>query len=167
MSKIRFLEVLAILFSVSIGSFAAQHGAVDGQWRTYGGDSGATKYATLYQINKDNVGKVQILWHRPAVDPSLAAKDPAFRTPANFRVTPIMVNGVLYSPNGVGLVEAFDAASGKTIWLQEPFTPKDYPGDSTRGVAYWSGGGEERIIVQRGEYLYALAAKTGKIYDDF
>src|SRR5262245_16310572 len=167
MRKIRVLIGLMILFCVSLGSAAAQHGARNGQWGIYSGDSGATKYAPLDQINKNNVGRVQILWRRPAVDPSLAEKDPSFHTPPNFRATPIMVDGVLYSPNGVGLVEAFDARTGKTIWLQQPFAPKEYPGDSTRGVAYWSGGGDQRIIVQRGQYLYALNAKTGKIYADF
>src|SRR6266571_1574288 len=166
MRKVRFSGVLAILVCVSVAS-AAQYGTKDGQWKSYSGDSGATKYAPLDQINKDNVAKVQILWRRPAVDPSLPAKDQTFRTPANFRATPIMVDGVLYSPNGVGLVEAFDAASGKTIWLQEPFAPTEYPGDSTRGAAYWSGGGDERILVQRGQYLYALSARTGKAYSDF
>src|SRR5262245_39328181 len=101
MRKIYFLMGLIILFGVSLGSAAAQHGATNGQWRSYSADSGATKYAPLDQINKNNVAKVQILWRRPAVDPSLAEKDPSFHAPPNFRATPIMVDGVLYSPNGV------------------------------------------------------------------
>ena len=32
-----------------------------------------------------------------------------------------MIDGVLYAPNGVGLAEAFDASTGKTRWVQEPF----------------------------------------------
>ena len=78
-----------------------------------------------------------------------------------------MINGVLYAPNGVGLVEAFDPATGETRWAQEPFAPNELHGDSTRGVAYWTDGRDERILVQRGEYLYALNAKTGKVYSDF
>jgi quinoprotein glucose dehydrogenase len=92
---------------------------------------------------------------------------PALTFSANFRATPLMVDGVLYSPNAVGLVEAFHPATGKTIWVQEPFDPKELPGESTRGVAYWSDGKDARILVQRGEYLYALDARSGKTYPDF
>src|SRR5262249_29029335 len=145
----------------------AQQGTKGGEWHNYSGDTGSTKYAPLDQINKENVARLQILWRRPAVDPSLKKGDPSLSFSNNFRATPLMVHGVLYSPNGIGLVEAFDPADGKTLWVQEPFTPRELKGDSTRGVAYWTDGTDERILVQRGEYLYALNAKTGKVYADF
>ena len=80
-----------------------------------------------------------------------------------------MIDGVLYSPNAVGLAEAFDAGTGETVWVQEPVgqKPRAYRGRSTRGVAYWTDGTDRRIIVQRGRYLTALNAKTGEIYPDF
>jgi quinoprotein glucose dehydrogenase len=145
----------------------AQRGTGGGEWRSYNGDLGATKYAPLDQINRSNVAQLRIAWRRPAVDASLTALDPKLTFSANFRATPLMVDGVLYSPNAVGLVEAFHPGTGKTIWVQEPFAPAELRGDSTRGVAYWSDGKDARILVQRGEYLYALNAKTGKIYPDF
>ena len=37
----------------------------------------------------------------------------------------------------------------------------------TRGVAYWTNGTDNRILVQRGGYLIALSAKTGQPYRDF
>lgn len=60
---------------------------------------------------------------------------------AHFEPTPIEIGGVLYAPDGVGLAEAFDATTGRTIWVQRPFTQKisDVAGLSTRGVAYWKG----------------------------
>ena len=51
---------------------------------------------------------------------TLAALDPKLQRPNNFRVTPLMIGRVLYSPNGVGLVEAFHPGTGKTLWVQEP-----------------------------------------------
>src|SRR5436190_19142200 len=84
----------------------AQRGAKEQEWRVYSADSGSTKYAPLDQINKDNVAKLHIAWRRPAVDKTLMAIDPKLTFGGNFRVTPIMVKGVMYSPNGVGLVEA-------------------------------------------------------------
>ena len=146
---------------------AAQRGTTNGEWRSYSGDSGSTKYAPLDQITKDNVAQLRIAWRRPGVDASLLARDPSLTFSPNFRATPLMVDGVLYSPNGVGLVEAFHPADGRTLWVQEPFEPAELAGDSTRGVAYWTDGRDARILAQRGEYLYALNAKTGKVYPDF
>jgi quinoprotein glucose dehydrogenase len=163
-----FLVIAALTTALaSTAPLGAQRGTTGADWRSYNGDSGSTKYAPLDQIDKDNVAKLAIAWRRPAVDASLTALDPKLTFSANFRATPLMVDGVLYSPNGVGLVEAFHAGTGKTIWVQEPFAPGELRGDSTRGVAYWSDGKDARIMVQRGEYLYALNAKTGKIYPDF
>ena len=99
-------RVLALLFAALVCALpaAAQSGATGGEWRAYGGDRGSTKYAPLDQINKNNVSRLQIAWRRPAVDPQILARNPELKVPNNFRVTPLMVDGVLYSPNGVGLL---------------------------------------------------------------
>ena len=48
--------VAAALLAVSPA--AAQHGApADGEWRSYAGDSGSTKYSPLDQITADNFGR--------------------------------------------------------------------------------------------------------------
>ena len=106
-----------------------------GEWRYYGGDKGFTRYSPLDQINRENVGNVKILWRRPKVDAQLMLAFPDLNVNDNLRSTPIMVGGVLYAPNGVGLVEAFDAGTGKTIWVQEPVekTLEGMTGRSTRG----------------------------------
>jgi glucose dehydrogenase len=137
----------------------------DVEWGAYAGDRGSTKYAPLDQINKDNVAQLKIAWRRPAVDSSLMQRDPDHRVSRDFRATPLMVNGTLFSPNGVGLVEAFQPATGRTIWVQEPFPDElqqGLAGDSTRSVAYWRDGSNGRIFVIRGEYLIALDPNTGK-----
>ena len=48
--------------------------------------------------------------------------------------------------------------------MQQPVEPtlKEAAGQSTRGVAYWRKRSEERIVSMRGDYLYAMDAKTGK-----
>jgi len=139
------------------------------EWRSYSGDSGSRKYSPLDQINKENVKTLKIAWRRSAVDPQLLARDSELKFSNNFRATPLMVNGMLYSPNGIGLVEAFHPGTGETVWLQE--LPRGggalRGGDSTRGVAYWRDGADERIFVQRGEALMAVNAKTGGPYADF
>jgi quinoprotein glucose dehydrogenase len=143
---------------------AAQQGARGGEWTRYGGDAGTTKYAPLDQINKDNISQLRVAWRRQAVDASVNTKVPDLSYSNNFRATPLMIGGVLYSPNAVGLVEAFHPGTGKTLWVQEPF-PNDpgqgLQGDSARGVAYWADGTARRLFVIRGEYLIALDPRTG------
>jgi len=41
---------------------AAQIGAAGGEWRTYGGDLGNTRYSPLDQINAGNFNKLEIAW---------------------------------------------------------------------------------------------------------
>jgi len=62
--------------------------------------------------------------------------DPGLLVPNNFRSTPLMINGVLYASDGIGLVEAFDPSTGKTIWVQEPpeSTPEVLAGAATRSI---------------------------------
>jgi quinoprotein glucose dehydrogenase len=139
------------------------------EWRYFGGDKAFTRYSPLDQINRDNVKQLQVVWRRPAVDDKLKQAFPDLSVGSYLRSTPIMIDGVLYTQDAHGFVSAFDPGSGATIWQQEPFarTKEEVTGQSTRGVDYWKGGSDQRIIVVRGEYLYALNAKTGKVYPDF
>src|SRR5437764_109725 len=154
---------LAIVLATALG--AAQHGTRGGEWTRYGGDPGSTKYAPLDQINKDNVSQLRVAWRRPAVDSSITAKAVDFSYSNNFRATPLMIDGVLYSPNGIGLIEAFHPETGKTLWVQTPFPDEPAQGlrgDSARGVAQRSDGNERRLFAVRGEYLIALDTRTRK-----
>ena len=163
---IRMWTLAGVVVTVVLGTtFTAQQGTRGGEWTRYGGDSGTTKYAPLDQINKDNVSRLRVAWRRPAVDPSISSKAPNFSYSGNFRATSLMIGGVLYSPNGIGLVEAFHPGTGKTLWVQDPFPDEGAQGlrgDSSRGVAYWADGTDRRLFVVRGEYLIALDPATGK-----
>ena len=151
----------------------AQQGAAAGQWSYYAGDIGSTKYAPLDQINEDNVRRLRIAWRRPAVDQTILARVlarvPDLSYTRNLTATPLMVDGMGYTSNAVGLAEAFDPGTGETVWVQEPMDPgpQAYRGAETRGVAYWTDGRDQRILVQRGQYLIALNAKSGQPYPDF
>ncbi len=131
-----------------------------GEWRVYSGDNGARKYSPLDQIRRDNVGQLRIAWRRPDIDASLTGGTRP-RLSNNFRSTPLMVNGVMYASNAVGLVEAFDPGTGQTLWVQKP-GPDGLVGTSNRGVAYWGEGAEARLIAHHNQRLYALNPKTGE-----
>ena len=139
------------------------------EWRYFGGNKAFTRYSPLDQITIDNVKNLRIAWRRPAVNTELTQAFPDLRVNNYLRSTPIVIDGVLYAQNAQGLVVAFDGETGKTVWEQELFarTRDEANGASTRGVDSWTGRGadgtsETRIFAIRGEYLYALNAKTGK-----
>ena len=41
---------------------SAQSGAKNGEWRSYGGDTGNTRYSPLDQINASNFNNLEIAW---------------------------------------------------------------------------------------------------------
>ena len=132
------------------------------EWRHYSGDNGARKYSPIDQIDATNVSALAIAWRRPHLDPAIAALlPPNVRLSNNYRATPIMIGGVMYAANGIGLTEAFDPETGRTIWLQKP-GEELRAGTSNRGAAYWRDGAEERLFSFRGHELFALDPKTGE-----
>ena len=145
---------------VAITLRADDRSLANGEWRVYSGDNGARKYSPLDQITRDNVGGLRIAWRRPHIDASLTAGTSP-RISNNFRSTPLMVDGVLYASNAVGLVEAFDPGTGKTLWIQK-VGDDGLRGTSNRGVAYWGEGAEARLIAHRNQRLYALNPRTGE-----
>ena len=106
-----------------------------GEWRDYAGDKGFTKYSPLDQINAANVANLRIAWRRSAVADELRAEQPDLRFGNSFRPTPLMIDGVLYAQNGIGLVEAFDPETGKTVWVQERFEGDQLRGQPSRGIS--------------------------------
>jgi glucose dehydrogenase len=155
------------LAAASVVSTRSQAGKPRNEWRYYGGDKSYTRYSALDQINRDTVRNLRIAWRRPAVNSRLMQAFADLRPNPYLRSTPIMVDGVLYTQDGHGLVIAVDGETGRTIWEQQPSAPsrEDALGSATRGVDYWRGGAgniERRIFAIRGEYLYALNAETGQ-----
>ena len=136
-----------------------------GEWRYYSGDNGAKKYSPLDQINRSNVSQLRIAWRRPQVSPEFRTANPRLRLSNNYRSTPIMVGGLLYATNAVGLVEAFNPATGSTVWTQKSTEANEGNpglGGALRGVAHWGEGANARIFSYYKTNLYALNAKTGE-----
>ena len=157
--RMRSGVILLISIAIAGGLLAlAQDETKNGEWRSSGGDSAYTRYSPLAQISKDNVKNLKVLWRRPALDPKLKEQFPKLRTNNYLRATPTMIGGVLYAPNAIGLLEAFDAATGETIWRQEPVPDMENEAgaSSTRGVDFWKGGSDHRLFNVRSGYLYAL-----------
>ena len=167
----RFPGAAILIASVLItGAYAADSAKKTGEWRFYSADNRATKYSPVDQINKDNVATLRVAWRRPQVDPAILAANPGLRLSNRYTASPIMVDGVLYAPDGAGLVEAMDPASGRTLWTQAPLVPGTdglLGGGAHWGVAYWGQGAEARILTTRAQYLFALNPRTGQPIADF
>src|SRR6266404_2416252 len=165
--RVKRIYLAAAYVSVcAIASVSGQSGAQNGEWRSYGGDLGHTRYAPLDQINASNFGKLEVAW-RFKTD-SLGPR-PEYQ----FESTPLMVHGIVYSTAGTRrAVVALDAATGELMWMHSEregprgaAAPRQLSG---RGLAYWTDGREERILyVTPGYRLVALDAKTGQLVPGF
>ena len=158
---IAFGGALAVLGLLAAPA-AAQHGATNGEWRSYGADIGSTKYSPLDQITEENFEDLEIAWRWRSVDTHLARSDGGgtWLAPARelFEVlareeperwetelysprpgtslliaTPLMVDGVLYLSTPLYQAAAVDARTGETLWS---FDPKAYE-SGTPAVIPW------------------------------
>jgi len=157
------LVAFAALTSISV---QGQTGAQKGEWRTYGGDLGHTRYAPLDQINAGNFSKLEVAWR-------FKTDNLGPRLEFNLQSTPLVVGNRLYSTAGTRrAVVSLDAATGELQWVHSEdegargaAAPRQLSG---RGLAYWTDGKEERILyVTQGYRLVALDAKTGNRVPSF
>lgn len=157
-----------LIYTAATLLFLSAQNFLSGQdgWDHYAGD-GFQRYSSLDQIDANNVSQLQILWRKSGIDSQLADAFPGVTLGSYLRSTPIIMDGVIYASNALGLVEAWDAGTGATIWVQQPPAPDEITGQSNRGIEFWSSGSDRRIISTRGEYLYALDADSGNPVQGF
>jgi quinoprotein glucose dehydrogenase len=127
----------------------------------YGGGPGHTRYSPLDQIDRTNVGELEVAW-------TWSARNFGPNPYISSSTTPLMVDGTLYATAGMRRsVVAIDPGTGETLWVWRmdegerlASAPRANPG---RGVSYWSdGAGDDRIlVVTPGYHLVALDAHTG------
>jgi quinoprotein glucose dehydrogenase len=132
----------------------APNGGGEADWPVTGGDPGNSRYSPLLQIDRGNVGQLQVAWtyHTGDTRPDVHSE---------IQATPIVVDGVLYSTTPTLSVIALRADSGTLIWKFDPFAGRARESHVNRGVAYWSNGSDRRIFFCAGRRLYALDARTG------
>jgi quinoprotein glucose dehydrogenase len=118
-------------------------------WPGYSGGADNSRYFESKQINKSNVGRLQVAWTYPYGDTSF---------------NPIAVRGVIYGRGRNGSLVAVDARTGRELWVRENMT-----GMTARGLNYWesAGGREQRLIFAMNSLLQQLDAKTGKPVTSF
>ncbi len=148
---VRLVLLVAVVVSTTARPVAAQQGApADGEWRTFGGDLGSTKYSPLAQITADNFERLEVKWRWLSPDGMLSKSTPGggewsapIRTVVdalneddpnrwrdsnaphyrNFKSAPIMADGMLYVNTPLSIGAGIDARTGETRWI---YNPKSY-----------------------------------------
>ena len=137
-----------------------------GEWRVYGGDLASRKYAPLTQISKETLPRLAVAWQWPSPDNAIVTANPTAR-PGAYQDTPLMARGVLYSVTSLGLIAAIDPGTGQTRWTFDAGSWRTRPGNLGyvhRGLAYWTDGTRERLLLGTGDaWLIAVDAATGTL----
>ena len=61
-AEMNLLLAISLLSAWATRPAVGQTGAMGGEWRTYGGDLGNTRYSPLDQINAANFNKLEVAW---------------------------------------------------------------------------------------------------------
>ena len=151
--RLVFLLSSAFLATLFCGPGYAQSTASQQQplthtdWPAYGGSPENTHYSRLAQINRANVKNLIVAW--------------SFDTgeEGGLQSSPLIVKGILYGITPTQKVFALDAVTGRLLWKFDSGVTSTQP---DRGLAYWTDGKDERILVGVKNFVYALDAATGK-----
>src|SRR6266700_800599 len=152
--------------------FLAVSAASAQEWRFYGGDAGGTRFSTLQQINRTNVGRLKKAWTYHMGEVDRGGNETDRQNIAPFESTPLVIDGVLYFSTPSNRVIALDAETGKEIWQFDPQAGRAAQRQffQHRGVAYWQSKNADDRRILFGTFdgrLIALDAKTGKPCHDF
>lgn len=164
LATVAVVGALGAVFAHANSSHAQQAAAMErgnkaGEWRYWGADAWSTRYSPLDQINAGNFDSLQVAWQWKA---GQYGEDEYYRT------TPLYANGRLFTvATNRRKAFAIDPATGQTLWqwgidegIRWQKAARQFAG---RGLAYWTDGTNERIIViTPGYHLAFIDAKTGK-----
>ena len=159
---------------LSVPALWAQRQGTD--WRDYLGGPDSAHYSPLKQLDRGNVGKLQIAWTFPSQDNTA------------YTFNPLVVGNVAYVIGKGGSLVALDAAAGKELWthtFERPGAggarggaPGQGPvgaagpaggfgrgGINQRGLNYWESKdrSDRRIILPVFNQLQEVNARTGKL----
>ena len=141
----RAAGLIAITMTTLLGLSAT---GAERDWPAYGGGPQGTRYSPLQQIDRGNVGRLQVAWTYDTAD-----------GPGDSQSQPIMVRGVVYGLTPKHKIVALDAAAGRLLWR---FDSGLEGHGANRGLVYWEAGSDRRIFAAVHSYVYAIDADTGK-----
>ena len=119
-------------------------------WDQYLGGADSSQFSSLAQIDKSNVGQLEVAW--------------TYATDENYLFNPLIVGDTMYVLAKGRSIVALDAATGVERWTHANEGPV-----GTRGMNFWRSpdGSEERLLYINAGHLTALDAKTGETIRTF
>ncbi len=181
-SPLMFVAMAAALAgTVIVADVNAQ--SVDKGWPNYGGAEGGGRYSSLNQINRDNVGQLELAW-----DYRTGAQElhPDLIDKSGYQATPILLDeeagGHLVTCTPFNRVIALDPVTGEERWIFDPKLDTDNRAAgrfNCRGVTAWSDSqlsAEEaatqacahRIVLATNDRrLIAIDARDGRLCEGF
>jgi quinoprotein glucose dehydrogenase len=147
-------------------------------WTSYGGDPGGSRYSTLAQVNRGNVGKLELAWQFRT---GAVRENPQLKPMIDFQATPILLppeaGGHLVVCDPFNRIFALDPAKGTERWRWDPEINKTpYAGRfKCKGVAYWhdttapadSKCAHRLFMPAADKRLFAIDARDGKTCETF
>ena len=110
-------------------------------------------YSPLDQVNRDNVGELQMAWSRALPQ-------------GTQEVTPLAYGGVVYMPTLTDIIQALDATNGDLVWEYRRNLPDDvyeFVGGNARSMRNIAIYDRQIINISDDDYAYALDVETGDI----
>ena len=119
-------------------------------WDQYLGGADSSQFSSLAQVDKSNVGQLEVAW--------------TYATDENYLFNPLIVGDTMYVLAKGRSIVALDAATGVERWTHANEGPV-----GTRGMNFWRSpdGSEERLLYINAGHLTALDAKTGETIGTF
>lgn len=111
-------------------------------WTMIRGGWNANNYSALDQINRDNVGDLELVYRHAMTEP------PQTNQPA-----PIAYNGIIYLAVPPGILQAIEAGSGEVIWENNLGATI-----ARRGITLYG----DKIYLSVGQDVRAVSAVTGE-----
>jgi quinoprotein glucose dehydrogenase len=149
------------IFTVSALSLVASaspkdHPKAYTTWSTYLGSPDASHYTALRQIDRSNVGRLQVAW----------SFDSGSEQPYAFN--PIIDDRTLYVLAKDNSIVALDASTGKERWTYRSRSLGQRV-EGHRGINFWqsSEGSDKRLLVSFGNNLEAINAANGELIPSF
>lgn len=147
-------------------------------WLHHGGDEGGSRYSSLDQVNRDNVGRLKLAWQYRT---GAVAANPQLKSVIDFQVTPTLLpaeaGGHLTLCDPFSKIIALDPVSGAERWTYDPQIDKTpYAGRfKCKGVAYWQDAeapadaacAHRLYVATSDKRLIAVDARDGKLCAGF
>ncbi len=157
--------LVASFFLCCLSACKQKNNSAYSGWEVYGGTKEGIRYSSLTEVDTTNVHLLTPAWSYHTGDADTAHH-------SQIQCNPIVVNGILYGSTPTQKIFAADAATGEEKWVFNPVDSSQgsnsfFVMNNIRGLTYYKGENQGRILFTAGSFLHAVDAVTGKLIPAF